>query len=137
MATNKDPIFLNSLVSKNQSIAVGDTTTAFVMFTAGDDGGAVTKLTASTTDTSDIVVELTVNDGTTTVVVGEVTVPASSGTNGSLPIKNLLDIAALPGLLQVDGSLVLGPAATLSVAAKATLSTGVLNVATQGGQYGV
>ena len=137
MSTNKDPIFLNSVESENKSIAVGDTTTAFVMFTAGADGGAVTKLNASTTDTTAVIVVLTVSDGSTTVVLGEVTVPPGAGTDGSTPSVDLLSSIAIPGAVQADGSIILGPAATLSVAAKATLSTGVLNIAAQGGQYGV
>ena len=137
MSTNKDPIFLNSVSSLNKSIAVADTTNPFVMFTADSDGGAVTKLSATTTDTTAVVVVLTMSDGTTSVQVGEVTVPAGAGTDGVTAAKDLLDSLAMPGLLQSDGSLILGPTATLSVNAKATLSTGVLNVAAQGGSYSV
>ena len=138
MSTNKDPIFLNSVVTKNQQIDNADGTTGFIVFTAGADGGAVTRLSASTTDTSAVIVTLTINDGTDSVDVGEVTVPLGSGTDGSTPIKDLQDGSALPGLLQADGWLILGPPATLTVAAKvAVTATKDLNITAQGGQYNV
>ena len=134
MATNKAPIFLGSVTSKNTAIVPGDGTGLKSMFTAGNDGGALVKLTATITTTS-VVVVLTINDGTTAIVVGEVTVPSNAGTNGSTPAVNLLDPIAMPGLLQADGSLVLGPQASLSVNAKVALGAGVLNIAGQGGSY--
>lgn len=136
MPTNKDPIFLNSVLTKNKQIVNADGTALFVMFTGGADGGAVTQISAATDDTSAVIVVLTISDGTASLVVGEVTVPAGAGTDGSTPAKNLLDASALPGLLQADGSLVMGPAATLSVAAKSAVTAAkVLNVTTLGGQY--
>ena len=138
MSTNKDPIFLNSVVTKNKQIDNADGTTGFIVFTAGADGGAVTRLSATTTDTSAVIVKLTISDGTDSVDVGEVTVPAGSGTDGSTPTKNLLDAVALAGLLQADGSLIMGPSATLTVAAKAAVTAAkVLDITAQGGQYNV
>ena len=138
MATNKEPIFLNVPSTVNQSIANSDTTTAKVMATAGADGGAVMTMSATTTDTSDVIAVLNINDGSVTIVVGEVTVPAGAGTDGSTPAKNLLDTLAMPGLFQNDGSLILGPAAILSVGAKATVTSAkTLDISAQGGSYSV
>jgi len=65
-------------------------------------------------------------------------VPAGAGTDGAAPAVNLLSAVALPGALQADGSLALGPLATLSVAAKvAVTATKVLSVSGLGGQYAV
>ena len=136
MSTNKNPIFLNLVTIINQSIANADGTTPKIVFTATADGGAVTKCSATTTDTSAVIAVLTVSDGTTTVTLGEVTVPAGAGTDGSTPAKNLLDSAAMPGAFQEDGSLVLGNAATLSINAKVAVTAAkTLDISTQGGQY--
>jgi hypothetical protein len=138
MTTNKDPIFLNSVVTSNVSIANSDGTDLQTVLTAGADGGAVTQLSATTTDTSAVIAVLTLSDGTTAVIVGEVTVPIGAGTDGSTPAKNLLDGTAMPGVLQEDGSLVMGPAAVLSVSAKVAVTAAkTLDVTASGGQYAV
>ncbi len=138
MTTNKDPIFLNKVVTSNVSIANSDGTDLQTMLTAGTDGGAVTRLSATTTDTRAVIEVLTLNDGTTAIVIGEVTVPAGAGTDGATAAKNLLDSTSMPGVLQADGSLVLGPAAVLSVSAKsAVTATKTLDVTALGGQYDV
>ena len=138
MTTNKDPIFLNSVVTSNNSIANGDGTALQTVLTAGADGGAVTLMSATTTDTSEVIAVLTLNDGTTAVIIGEVTVPAGAGTDGATPAKNLLDNVAMPGALQADGSLVMGPTAVLSVSAKVAVTAAkTLDVTASGGQYAV
>ena len=138
MTTNKDPIFLNSVESKAASIANADGTTLELMFTAGADGGAITQLMATTDDTSAVIAVLTLSDGTDAVVIGEVTVPIGAGTDGSTPAVNLLDELAMPGAFQNDGSLLMGPLATLSVNAKVAVTAAkTLNLALQGGQYAV
>lgn len=136
MATNKNPIFLNSIVSKNIQIDNADGVASEVIFSAGVDGGALVKMSATTDDTADVIVVITSNDGTQVVPLGEVTVPAGAGTDGSTPAKNLLDEVALPGVLQADGSLVVGANASISVAAKsAVTATKTLDIASLGGSY--
>ena len=138
MTTNKDPIFLNSVVTSNNSIANGDGTALQEVLTAGADGGAVTRMSATTTDTSAVIAVLTLNDGTTAIVIGEVSVPAGAGTDGSTPAVNLLSSVAMPGLLQADGSLPMGSAAVLSVSAKVAVTAAkTLDVTALGGQYAV
>ena len=136
MATNKLPIFLNTVTTNNVSILPADTTVDQDLVTAGADGASVTNLTATTTDTSAVIVVIKVNDGTTDLIIGEVTVPIGSGTNGTAPTKNLLDAIAMPGVLQEDGSLLLGATAILSVAAKSTITTAkTLDISAVGGSY--
>jgi len=136
MSTNKDPIFLETTFTKCVQILPADTTDKKIIYTAGADGGAVTQLSASTDDTSQVIAEISVSDGTTEVKLGEVVIPAGSGTDGSSPSKNLLDVAAMPGSLQADGSLLLGPAAVLSVNAKATITAAkVFDIVGHGGSY--
>ena len=136
MATNKNPIFLNSVSSKCAEIDNAQGTTPEVIFTAGSDGGAIMNLTATSTDTVDATVVLTIDDGTQVNVIGEVSVPFGSGTNDVAVTVNLLDSTALPGVLQNDGSLVVGASATLSVAVKSTVSaTKVVSITCVGGSY--
>ena len=136
MATNKKPIFLNTAITKNVEIDNAAGTAASAVFTAGSDGGIVTNLSATTTDTSAVICVLTLNDGAQTNVIGEVSVAAGSGTDGSSPTVNILDASALKGLLQTDGSLIVGANAVLSVGAKsAVTSTKTLNVSMSGGSY--
>lgn len=138
MTTNKDPIFLNSVDTSNVSIDNADGTALQAILTAGADGAAVIRMSATTDDTSAVIVVITLNDGTTALIVGEVTVPIGSGTNGSAPAVNLLDEVAMPGLFQADGSLVMGPAAVLSVSAKVAVTSGkTLDITASGGQYAV
>ena len=136
MARNTSPIFLNLIVSKTETIVPADTTSTKTLITAGSDGAAVTNLTAVSDDTAAVTVVMAIDDGVLSVPVGEVVVPIGAGTDGSTPAKNLLDTTALPGLLQADGSLLLGPAAKLIINAKATLTAAkTLSVALAGGSY--
>ena len=136
MATNKNPIFINTPETSCTELDNADGTGLLVVFTAGADGGAVMKLNAVSTDTSDRIIILHVDDGTTVAKLGEVSVPAGAGTDGSTPSVNLLDAVAMPGAFQADGSLALGPTATLSVSAKVTLTAAkTIDIALQGGTY--
>ena len=136
MATNKEPVFANALTSNCTEIDNAAGTALQTLFTAGADGLAVMKLTATTTDTAAVIVVLSVNDGTTENVIGEVTVPAGSGTDGSTPAKNLLDATALPGVFLADGSLPLGGNAILKANAKSAVTAATtLNITGFGGSF--
>ena len=138
MATNKDPIFFNTVISKSVEFDNAASTTAEDIFSASTDGGAVTNLSATTTDSADVIVVLRMNDGVTVNVLGEVKVPAGSGTNGTASSVNLLDADALPGVLQNDGSLIVGANSILTVAPKAAVTAAtVLSVTCTGGSYSV
>jgi len=135
MSTNKDPIFFNSVFSDNTTFTSADTTVAKTIATVTADGGGVTNLSASSSDSAAITVVLTLNDGSTVAQLGEVIVPIGAGTNGTTPAKNLLDAVAMPGIFQNDGSLAMGPSAILQVAAKVTMTTGTLGISATGGNY--
>ena len=136
MATNKNPIFLDTIITKTDTIVPGDTTVATSLITAGADGAAVTNLTATSDDTSAVTAVISIDDGTLEVQVGEVVIPIGAGTDGSTPAKNLLDTTAMPGLLQGDGSLLLGPDAELLVAAKVTITAAkTVSLTLVGGSY--
>ena len=136
MATNKKPIFLNSVISKNVEIDNAAGTASSAVFTAGADGGVAVNLTATSTDTSAVICVLTINDGSQTNIIGEVSIPAGAGTDGTTAAVNILDDTAMPGRFQNDGSLIVGANAVLLVAAKsAVTATKTLNVSMSGGSY--
>lgn len=136
MATNTTPIFLKSVISKTAAIVTAGGTAEVDMVDPGADGGAVVNLTASTDDTSDVIVVINIDDGVVSVPLGEVTVPAGAGTDGTVPSKNLLDSTKMPGAFQADGSVLLGPSAKLTVNPKAAVTAAkTLYVTAAGGSY--
>lgn len=136
MATNKSPIFQNTITMKNDTIVNADGTNAMTMFTAGSDGGVVNRLTAASDDTSAVIAVIKISDGSDNVIAGEVTIPIGAGTDGSTPAVNLLSSSAMPGLFQDDGSLVLGPSCILTVNAKSAVTAAkTVYLSCQGGSY--
>ena len=136
MATNKNPIFIDTPESANTELDNADGTGLLVVFTAGADGGAIMKCNAVSTDTVARILILHVDDGAVVAKLGEVNVPAGAGTDGSTPSVDLFDKVAMPGAFQADGSLPLGAAATLSISAKVTLTAAkTIDIAVQGGTY--
>ena len=112
-----------------------DGTTSTALYTAGTDGGLVDSVSVVSTDTVAVILVLSVDNGTTECQIGEVSIPAGSGSDGSSPAKNLLDAVALP-FLQSGGGLALGASAVLKVAAKvAVTATKQLDITAYGGDY--
>lgn len=135
MATEKNPTFLNTIATPAVQFLNADGTATKTVLLAGADGGAVTDLTATTDDTSAVIIVLSLNDGVTTNILGEITVLAGSGTDGATLPTNLLDPAIIT-FLQNDGSILLGPAATLLANAKvAVTATKTVYVTAMGGSY--
>lgn len=134
-ATNKDPIFLVDTKNPLVEIDNSDGTTVQQIFTAGADGGAITELAATSTDTAAVIVVIGINNGTTSFTIGEVSVPAGSGTDGTTAAKNLLDTTALQ-ILDADGSLILEGTFILEVNAKsAVTATKTVDIAGVAGNY--
>jgi len=132
---SKDAIFLNSTKNPLERITDADTTVVQQIFTAGADGGAVTELTATSTDTVARIIVIGINNGTSSFIIGEVTVPAGAGTDGSTAPKTLLDPVVLP-IIDADNSLVLQKTFILEVNAKVTLTAGkVIDIAGVAGDY--
>ena len=82
-------------------IEAGDTTGEQTLFTAGADGSILRTIIASSDDTADMDVVLSINDGATSYIIGVVEVPLGSGTTADLPSVNLLNNTAIPSL-QLD-----------------------------------
>ncbi len=138
MATNKNPIFLNSINYTPISFINADGTTAKKVFTPeATDGGAVMQINVTSTDTSDVVMQVNVNNGSTSFLLGSVNVPAGSGTNGVLPSVNILDPSMITGL-QNDGSLTVLGGHTVQVnPVSAVTATFSVDIVPQSGDYNV
>jgi hypothetical protein len=133
MTQNVDPIF--ALVPKTvaSQITASDTTSNIVVYTAGANGGAVVSLAACSFDASDMVLVVSVNTGSVVRVLGSVTIPALSGTDGTVGAFNVFTKANIPAL-QSDGSLILEAGDTLEVAALVTV-TGNVDITGIAGDY--
>lgn len=131
MATNKNPIFLNTVRNENQILQTSGQ--PVTVFTGGTDGSAVTNLSAATAGTNDNEVVLRIVSGGVTIQLGRIPIPSGAGF-GSGPAVNLLDPDFIPGALQEDGSLLLGANATLRADAGSTL-TAEISIFSAGGDY--
>lgn len=134
-STNKEPIFLVTTANPVVVINVAASTTVQQIFTAGADGGAITELSATNADAVNArVIRISINNGTTSFLIGEISVPANSGTDGgTTPALNLLNSTLLP-ILDADGSLILQGTFILEVNAKVAVTADV-NIVGVGGNY--
>jgi len=99
-----------------------DGTLAKTIYTAGSDGAIIENISAHSDDTSAVIVQLAVNDGTTSFPLGEITVAIGAGTDGgTTPAVNLFDATKL-GCLRTDGSLMLAAGAILEVNPKSAVT---------------
>jgi hypothetical protein len=133
MTANTNPIFIEVPKAIGVKIAAADTTTKKDAYVAGLDGGAVFTLQACSFDTVDRVFVLSYFDGTNTYQVGEVSVPAFSGTNGVLQPKRVLDVSLLP-VLDGDSALILSANSKLQINAKVAV-TGDVHFTGSAGDY--
>src|SRR6476646_352883 len=103
MAANTTPIFVLTINNKGVTFVNADGTATKDIFVAGSNGSRVGAVSATTTDTSSNLVLLYAYDGATAYRVGEITVAAASGTDGSTASVNLLSLSMCPWL-NSDGS---------------------------------
>jgi len=106
MAQNTSPIFVLTINDKGVTFVNADGTTTKDIFVAGANGSRLASISATTTDTSANLVILYAYDGSTAYRIGEVSVAAASGTDGSTAAVNLLSLSMNPWL-NSDGSLTL------------------------------
>lgn len=117
MASNKSAIFVKNPKTPVVQILPADTTTAKTIVTAGAEGSLIDSISVTSTDTSAVIIVISIG----TTPIGEIIIPAGSGTDGTSASVNLLQLTQLP-FLQSNGSLPLGALGTLSVAAKVTIT---------------
>lgn len=135
MASN--PAFVAAPKSPALQIANGDGTAYKTLIVGGSNGTRVDAAFVCNSDASNAyTLQVAVKVGSTDFPIGEVAVPAGSGTNGTAPSVSLLDVSALPALDSQEGTLYLAPSAELRVKAKSTVSgVNVITIVGQGGDY--
>ena len=86
-------------------------------------------------DTSAVVLNVYVNNGSTSFLVGAVNIPTLAGTNGVAPSINLLNLIDLPAL-QAGGGLALQPTYKLNISAQTTVTAAkTMTITAAGGDY--
>ena len=134
MANNK-PAFPIQPRSTGVLRVTSDGTAVQTLFTAGANGSLVDSISVVSDDTSAMELVLSVDDGTTDTVIGEITIPINSGNAAGVPAVNALNFTDLP-FLQSDGGLALGPTDILKIATKAALTaTRQLDIRAYAGDY--
>lgn len=135
MAAN--PIFVSGPRTVVASIANADSTTFKDLFAAGSSGSRVDLCSIANSDASNAyTVQVAIRMGSTDYVLGEVAVPAGSGTNGSAKSVNLLDDTNIPALANTLEVLFLESGATLRVKSKTAVSgSNTLQFIATGGDY--
>jgi hypothetical protein len=96
MATQ--PIFPDVIQSHVISVSDVDGTTLKTLVTAGTNGTRIDTISATSTDTVDAVLSLYHSDGTTDFLIGSVSIPASSGVDGTIVSVSVLNDTDLPFL---------------------------------------
>lgn len=135
MAGNKQPIFQLAPKTTTMDLDNSDGIALEDLYIAGTNGSLIDNISVISTDTAEVVLVLTINDGTDDFQIGAVAIPTLSGTNGSSPSVNLLDSTLLP-FLQSGGGLPLAPNMTLKInATSAVTALKVVNIVAYGGDY--
>jgi len=136
MAVNTNPIFIADRGAWPLELDNADGTNALALVVAGANGTLIEAIAATTTDTSDVEVDLLISDGTTDYAVGSVTVPAGAGTDGGTTAAvDLLQQTDLQWLRD-DLTLALTAGHTLKAAAHAAITSAkVVHLVAFGGDY--
>lgn len=92
------PAFASAPRAGVVQIANADASNLKDVLSAGSAGTKVSALMAASDDTSARVVQISILRSATNYILGSVSVPAASGTDGSTPSVDLLKSALLPGL---------------------------------------
>jgi hypothetical protein len=136
MPSNTNPIFLAERRVWGQQITAATGTADLDLVAAGTYGSLIETISATTTSTGNVEVDLKVHDGTNSFVVGSFTVAGGSGTDGGTnDAVSALNSTELPWLRD-DLTIGLATGCTLRVAAHAALATGkVVDLVAFGGDY--
>lgn len=107
MAVNTKPMFIGKTKGQGTTWTNSDAaaTKKTVFTAAASEGSLLTALAVTSTDTSDRVFNLYLNDGSTDFLIGSKTANAGAGTGALAGLNLLADTAAFP-FLSPDGLLV-------------------------------
>ena len=122
------PIYPDTIKNAALDIENADGTTKQTLLTAGSSGARVDSIGAVSDDTSAIILDIFYNDGTTDFLLGSISIPTLSGTDGSTPAVALLNDTDLPFLkedlcffLEASDSIKIAPHSAVTSAKKVTL----------------
>ena len=131
MATS--PTYIGTPKLGLAQIANADASAKKSVVSAGASGSKVLGLLAASTDTSARIIQIVLTRSSVDYIIGAVSVPAGSGTDGTNPQINLFNTTSCPGLpVDNDGQpyLLMVSGDTLSVLSTTTVTTAKLvNVA--------
>lgn len=96
------PVFVGNPKAGVIQIVNADGTSSKTAITGGGSGSKVVSLMATSDDSSARVVRVRISRSGTHYIVGAVSIPALSGTDGSAPSVDLINSVSMPGL-PLDG----------------------------------
>lgn len=135
MAANAN--FIGTIRTPVVSIANADGTSFKSFMAAGSAGSRLDLCSVVNSDASNsYVLQVAVQVSAVDYEIGEVTIPAGSGTNGTAKAVNLLNATDLPQLANTLNVLYLSNGATLRVRTKTTVSgVNTVRLVGSGGDY--
>lgn len=132
------PQFIATVKNPSTSFANADASNFKTVHTPGVLGSRIDTLIGSNTDTANAyVIQLAVQISGVDYVIGEVTIPAGSGTNGSAKSVSLLNPTDIPALAYTEnGALYLASGSVLRAKSKTTVAgSNVVQLLGVGGDY--
>ena len=127
MPVTNTPVFPQTPKTTPITIVLADAQAQKTAFTAGANGSKVVSLTATSSDTADRDVQVSLTRSGTSYPIGTVKVTAGSGNTSALPTIDLIpNLAQIPGLpVDSDGNtyLFLESGDTLTVSALTSVTT--------------
>lgn len=135
MAANISPIFPVTPAGSTQTFVNADGTTKKVIFTGGTNGSRLDNVAITSTDTSAVTFNVYINDGTTDLLVGTVSIAIGAGNSSSVAPVSLFTATNFPWISS-SLSVFLKPGWTVKLAATvAVTSTKQVSVVSFGGDY--
>jgi hypothetical protein len=125
MATT--PAFVGTPKAGLVQIANADASAWKTVVTGGSSGSKVMALMATSTDSSQRIIQVAITRSSVQYILGTVAVPANSGNDGTAVSVNLFNLTSLPGLpVDSDGTpyiFLSGSGDTLQVSSTTTVTT--------------
>ena len=132
------PIFPGTVKTPGARIQNSDGTSAVTVMTAGTSGAKIESIAATNTDTVPIILQIVATISAVDYTLGEVSIPAGAGTDGTTKAVDLLNVTALPWVRNdgVNAYMLLEAGAILKAKAKTAVTAGkVIHLFAQGGDF--
>lgn len=132
------PSFISAPKNPTASFANADSTNFKSVYTAGASGTRIDSLIASNSDTTNAyMLQIALQKSGVDYVIGEVNLPAGSGTNGSQKSVAVLNTTDIPGLTYTEsGALYLETGVILRARVKTTVAgANTVQLSGFGGDY--